>query len=322
MSTIHANLAPLVQPIAHKLAKLSQSQYSCPSPLDMRPLHSLENSTRLAPLHPLIAASDEFVLELTYDQTVCNSFRLVITRTDPSMCTDNVTAADDVTAQYQRSRVGPDGFFLQIDGPEHLVFTTPTKYHASRCAYEFDVRLNAVGDVWLQVMHVSEQWGGFNEVPELEVPYMYNHLVQSPIHLDICNARCKRFIPTKLGYPSLNSIAQDDTLNNMALALPSCSGQDPVPGTFVPAPIVDLLYPPVQLPMVDTRPSAGFHSFVPSECQWDHAGLRFREHSRCTTIPHKTLFIGDSHTRAVYDAVSASTFDLCFWEMPGTCLHD
>ncbi|BGP40850.1 hypothetical protein JCM10450v2_004854 [Rhodotorula kratochvilovae] len=55
--------------------------------------------------------------------------------------------------------------------------------------------------------------------------------------------------------------------------------------------------------MAKDRATAGFHTFVPTGCAFQHDGLRFRNHTSCLARPHRALFLGDSHTRGLYDVL-------------------
>lgn len=99
------------------------------------------------------------------------------------------------------------------------------------------------------------------------------------------------------------SFEETDESPSTSLALPNCTGPDPIAGSFIPAHPLDVLYPPETLPQPFDQPVVGRYNFVPESCVWRHAGLRFRNPKRCTENPAKVFITGDSHGRVAYDSL-------------------
>lgn len=90
---------------------------------------------------------------------------------------------------------------------------------------------------------------------------------------------------------------------SIPLNLPNCTGPGPIPGSYLPAHPMDVLYPPEVLPQPSEKPVVGRYNFVPESCAWRHAGLRFGDPSRCTARPARMFIVGDSHGRIAYDTI-------------------
>jgi hypothetical protein len=133
---------------------------------------------------------------------------------------------------------------------------------------------------------------------------MFFRRLSDPIALHTCPLHCKTqvsapLLPTQIihTYPS--------TPPSYSLSLPDCSGPDPIPGSFIPAHPLDILYPPEVLPQPNGMPIMGRYGFVPEACTWRHAGLRFSRSRHCTQKDRnmKMYITGDSHGRILYDAI-------------------
>lgn len=72
-------------------------------------------------------------------------------------------------------------------------------------------------------------------------------------------------------------------------------------GHYVFANVHDIIYPPVDLPVRNSRPVAGLYAFIPDGGFLDHHGLRFRDHAPCFRKKRSILLYGDSHARVLYD---------------------
>lgn len=130
-------------------------------------------------------------------------------------------------------------------------------------------------------------------------------LLPQPLQLNLCGSHCPSYVPKILNRPSYVFDPSIPALSKLTKPLPPpvCTGSDPIPGAYVASTIFSVLYPPVPLPQTKTRPSAGLYDFVQSECTFQHDGLRFRNHDSCLEEKKGVLFIGDSHARAMYDAL-------------------
>lgn len=107
------------------------------------------------------------------------------------------------------------------------------------------------------------------------------------------------FSPT----PSPPVVLSSSTWDHESATLPNCSSSFPIPGSFIPAHPLDVIYPPEVLPQPVGKPVVGRYSFIPESCKWRHAGLRFGDPSRCTQRHTKMLISGDSHGRVLYDSI-------------------
>ncbi|GAA6048682.1 hypothetical protein JCM3770_002018 [Rhodotorula araucariae] len=287
-----------------------QREYTCPDP------HLAVPSSLLSPRHisapiALPSTSADFSVTLTYDTHVCNAFTLSISRLDKAHCAAVEAAitpsANVALSDWIRTNLGPDAFIIQVDGAERRMEDTPTRY-AGACDYEFEFRMNNAGPVWVNVTHSNEDYHGFREVPVVpgtreRPPLLMRALVASPVELGICDARCPTHYAPRLGFSVPATVPPAE-----GASLPSCSERaraGTLSGSYIPTRAVDQLYPPFALPMSfypsQTRTSTGYDAFVPAECAWDHAGLRFRDHGACTRRERRVLFVGDSHARAVFD---------------------
>lgn len=132
----------------------------CPRPSLPRPSQSLADPSDLGPAVTLPSISSNFTLSYAPSLSTCNSFRLVISRTDPTACRSafdaiipsNDTAVNDLVT----GSIGPDSFMLTINGPERMVLERPSSYNEGACAYSFDVRLVAAGPVTLDVVWLTQ----------------------------------------------------------------------------------------------------------------------------------------------------------------------
>lgn len=129
--------------------------------------------------------------------------------------------------------------------------------------------------------------------------------LSAPVHMRTCASHCSIQIAKPL--LSSNRIisipAAHSSEFNADLDLPSCVGPEPIPGSFIPAHPMDVLYPPEVLPQPNDRPVMGRYNFVPESCVWRHAGLRFGDPSRCSARPARMFITGDSHGRVSYDTM-------------------
>ncbi|GAA5975024.1 hypothetical protein JCM5350_004549 [Sporobolomyces pararoseus] len=283
----------------------STSSYSCPNPLLGRPTTSFDDPTTLTPFESIKTNNTAFSLALSYSTTTCNSFRIRISRNNPAVCLKNLDKPNDLnedpaTVEWIR-KLGPDTFQLRVDGAERFVVDEPSRYDPERCEYYFDFPLSNSGAVWLNGIHFYENYDAYNSQPRHEIDRLLDPLFSTPLQLSLCPPSCATFNPPLLSHPpstfssSLN-LAKEPSL-------PICSSLSPISGAYVPSAYPSLLYPPYQLPQTPTRPSAGYHTFIPSSCRFSHDGLRFRNHDSCLKEENRVLFIGDSHTRGLYDVM-------------------
>ncbi|BGP51799.1 hypothetical protein JCM10450v2_007755 [Rhodotorula kratochvilovae] len=292
-----------------------QRQYACPNP------HLAIPSSLLTPRHlsapiALPSTSPDFALSLAYDTRVCNAFTLSISRLDKAHCAAveaAITPSEDpALSEWIRTSLGPDAFIIQVDGAERRMEDTPTRY-AGNCEYAFDFRLNNAGPAWVNVTHSNEDYHGFREVSAVpgerqRPPLLMRALVAAPLELNLCDARCQTHYAPRLGFAVPPSVPPAAPAAEEGAALPNCrerARDGTLGGSYLPTRAVDQLYPPFALPVsfspTQTRTSTGYSAFVPAQCAWDHAGLRFRDHQACTRRERRVLFIGDSHGRAVFD---------------------
>lgn len=281
------------------------STYFCPLATSARP--SAIDTGDLSSYTKLETTSSEFVLSIAYAHSSCNQFRVKISRTDPTICAfakGQVLSSDPETQGYIMNELGPDTFQLRVDGAERLVLDKPERFDVSLCAYEFDFRLNTPGVVWLSGLllfkvgpslrlpdhqaHVPSSlqgFGGFDEIntgspgtPQGHLDATSQQLFPSPVQLTLCTKECLPFLS-----PVLSSKPNSFDPLLLALAPPSspsaCTGPEPIVGTYVTSALPSILYPPEALPVGKKSLTAGVYDFVPSDCTFQHDGLRFKDHS-------------------------------------------
>lgn len=251
---------------------------------------------------------------------------------------------DDATTEYVKGRLGPDTFQVQVDGAERLVLDEPARFDGEKCEYEYEVALVNAGAVWLQVTHfyevgvavlstssrtrltfflVEQDYNSYISTSNHQIPRLIIPMLSTPVQLSLCGTSCAPYTPPLLGHPSSLIVAETPSVPSShhhpsffssipvrslsAKAddrLPACTGPRPIPGSYIPSALPSLLYPPFQLPMTVSRPSSGYHTFVPTACEFKHDGLRFRDHASCLRTKHNALFLGDSHARGMYDVMA------------------
>ncbi|KAL8286821.1 hypothetical protein RQP46_004349 [Phenoliferia psychrophenolica] len=260
------------------------STYFCPLATSARP--STLDPGDLSSYTKLETTSSEFVLSIAYAHSSCNQFRVKISRTDPTICAfakGQVLSSDPETQAYIMNELGPDTFQLRVDGAERLVLDKPERFDASLCAYEFDFRLNTPGVVWLSGLLLFKGFGGFDEIntgsPEC-LPFLSPILSSKPNSFD----------------PLLLTPAPPSSPS-------ACTGPEPIIGTYVTSALPSILYPPEALPVGKKSLTAGVYDFVPSDCTFQHDGLRFKDHSSCLKEDRGVYFTGDSNARVMYDAL-------------------
>ncbi|GAA6064618.1 hypothetical protein JCM10212_006572 [Sporobolomyces blumeae] len=292
-----------------KIDSLLQGSHSqlCPSPLNGRPLDSLSPRAAMSPFHPIATNNSMFSLAISYSTTTCNSFRIRIRRANPSACLYRENQSRDLnedaeTTEWVKKRLGPDTFQLRVDGAERLVVDEPSRYDPDRCQYFFDFALANPGTIWLNGIHFYENFDAYNSQPHHVIRRLLNPLFATPLQLSLCSGSCAPYAPPLLASPPSTFFSPDSVVERPR-QLPTCQGRRPIPGAYVPSAFPSFLYPPYQLPQTPTRPSAGFHTWVPAGCTFEHDGLRFRDHTTCLERETKILFIGDSHTRGLYDVM-------------------
>ncbi|GAA6038804.1 hypothetical protein JCM8097_002900 [Rhodosporidiobolus ruineniae] len=313
---------------------LSRSTYTCPDPRLPRP--NPPNIRQFSKPVPLPAASPDFSLSLSYSTTTCNSFVLLISRTDIARCremerTVNPASDDPTVESWIRTKMGPDSFNVQLEGAERVAVEIPSEYRGD-CRYLYRFRLNNAGKVWMNVTWTYEDYQAFFELdaPEGSRPkpaIFMRPLVSKPVELDLCPSTCRQYTPPRLGPASsaapavrldssssgssflpslLGSPSAPPPVDIDSSSLPTCHhSSHPLSGSYIPSPHLDLVHPPYPVPLDTryTRPTAGLYSYVPSGCVWRHAGRRFVDHTSCITRPHSALLMGDSHARGVFDVV-------------------
>ncbi|TNY20395.1 hypothetical protein DMC30DRAFT_352404 [Rhodotorula diobovata] len=294
-----------------------ERQYTCPNPRLALPTSLLDPRHLSAPV-PLPSTSPDFSLTLTYDTTVCNAFSLTISRTDKAHCAaveaSIEPSADPALSTWIKERLGPDSFIVQVDGAERRMDHTPTRY-VGACEYAFEFRLANAGPVWVNVTHANQNYEAFREDnlvagtrhrPEL----LMTPLVAVPLQLDVCSPSCPTHYAPRLGASSPASYPLAPSTSTSS-APPPCGPRaraGTLTGSYIPTPPIDQLYPPFAVPLTfhlatHSRTSTGYDAFVPSQCAWMHAGVRFADHAPCTRRDERVLFLGDSHGRAAFDVV-------------------
>lgn len=130
--------------------------YTCPlasSPRPTAPFHS----GSLSYFHQVERHHRDFDISIAYSLDACNQFRLKIKRNDVSVCHHPVKVSNNAVEQdYATKVLGPDTFELRIDGAERFAMSTPSRFSKVKCEYEYDVRLNTPGAVWLTGTHIFE----------------------------------------------------------------------------------------------------------------------------------------------------------------------
>ncbi|GAA5842091.1 hypothetical protein JCM5353_001107 [Sporobolomyces roseus] len=300
-----AKLRQQINSILHS----SASSYTCPSPLLGRPTNSFDDPTTFTRFESIKSNSTDFALAISYSTTTCNSFRIRVSRTNPAVCLHNLDTPQRLNEDPQSTewiaKLGPDTFQLRVDGAERYVVDEPSKYDAERCEWYFDFPLANSGTVWLNGIHFYENYDTYNSNPHHDIERLLNPLFSTPLQLSLGGSKCTPYVSPLLAQPlAVFPASKGDSFDSRAPSLSICSGSAPIPGSYVPSAYPSLLYPPYQLPQTSIRPSAGYYTWVPSRCRMSHDGLRFRgKHESCLREENKVLFIGDSHTRGLYDVI-------------------
>jgi hypothetical protein len=294
--------------------------FACPSVYDTgRP--PLDRTAHKC--HPVPSKVPLFELEVCYTEGTCNQFTLRVSRTSAKECSEQEQtpdpSEDPELTRWMREQRGPDAFYMKTDGAERYASEYAT--YEGQCTYSFDVRLKNPGDTYVSIWRTYEvgfpfagilngelislvqRYTAFSET-NTSWPEMFFDPLCDPIALHTCPSHCKiqlsaPLLPTQIihTYPSPPP--------SRSLSLPNCSGPDPIPGSFIPAHPLNILYPPEVLPQPNGKPVMGRYGFVPEACTWRHAGLRFSRSRHCTKKDRKMrMYItGDSHGRILYDAV-------------------
>ncbi|KZP13775.1 hypothetical protein FIBSPDRAFT_834647 [Athelia psychrophila] len=275
---------------------------ACPSVYDAgRP--ALDHSTQTC--YPVPSNHTAFALEVCYAPDTCNQFTARISRTSHADCqaaedTPDPSKDEGIT-RWMREKRGPDAFYLRTDGAERYASVLPE--YDGGCKYHFDVRLKNPGDAYLQIWWTEQRYTGFSDT-NASWPEMLLDPLSAAVQLKTCPSRCKMQISKPLLPSKIVSIPPSPPVPSSArLALPDCTGPDPITGSYIPAHPMDILYPPEVLPQPNNAPVVGRYTFVPEACVWRHAGLRFGNPDACSTRPAKMFITGDSHGRVSYDAM-------------------
>ncbi|KAL1744212.1 hypothetical protein HDZ31DRAFT_39231 [Schizophyllum fasciatum] len=241
------------------------------------------------------------------------AFTVRISRTDPRACeaalVSNLQAADaeEPWETWLQTERGPDGFFLRVDGAQR--FATERAVHEGACSYRFDVVLQNPGRVYLTGAHYYEDYNAYNERNATWAEMLDRPLFPRPIEFDVGSPVCPAYKPPQLDparatfSPDIPSRVSDLSPPPFDAAYPSCEGDDPISGAYVPHNPLDALYPPVPYPVGHKGPVHGRYRFVPRGCRFRHAGLRYGDPSLCTERAGRVLVMGDSHGRVAYDAM-------------------
>lgn len=139
---------------------LHSSSYTCPSPLQVRPIASFDNPATFTRFESIKSNSTDFSLAISYSTTTCNSFRIRISRNNPAVCLHNLNTPQRLNEDRETTKwianLGPDTFQLRVDGAERYVVDEPSHYNPERCEYYFDFPLANSGTVWLDGIHFYE----------------------------------------------------------------------------------------------------------------------------------------------------------------------
>lgn len=278
---------------------------ACPWP-DRPPPPVFRNARRC---EEIPSALDDFRVELCRSPRACDAFTLRISRTDPVACEAALRSnlqdpsEEEPWAAWMRDERGPDGFFLRVDGVQRL--GTEHAVHEGACSYRFDIALQNAGRVYLNAAHYFENYNAYNERNKSWAEVLDRPLFSKLVALDVCASGCPTY-----SAPKQNSSRDVFTLGDQPDShhllddfLPPCTGDDPIPGVYVPQHPLDALNAPVPYFGVLKRPVYGRYRFVPEGCRFRHAGLRYGDPSVCTRQAAKILVIGDSHGRIAYDAM-------------------
>lgn len=301
------------------LSALLPTPASCPSPYDVgrSPIaHEGQGCKQIT------SNNDAFDMELCYSSHSCNEFTFRIKRTNSTACMESEGAPDPSLdpelSKWIKENRGPDAFLVRTDGAER--FATVSDSYEGNCSYAFDIRLKNPGTLYLQAwwtFSVSlafhcclkrpltyqdrQNYQAYSDTDDAW-PEQHLSLLDSPITLDICQSNCVPITPARL-LPNATTISIPST-SDVDVALPACSGSDPIRGSYLPAHPLDILYPPITLPQGRNYPIVGRYNFIPESCQWRHAGTRFSNRiEQCTEKKRKILFVGDSHGRVAWDVM-------------------
>ncbi|GAA5936548.1 hypothetical protein JCM3775_000850 [Rhodotorula graminis] len=297
--------------------------YTCPDPFAPRSAtSSLErrSSTFVVP-----TLSPSFSLALVHDLSTCNSFEVVISRTDVERCRraeyEIEPSLDEDLNQWIKSRLGSDTFAVSVEGAERQLLDVPSEY-LGNCSYAYRFNLVNAGPVWITVELLHEDYEGFKEPREVvttrPAPVLARlPLLEGPLKVDLCPSSCAPYMPPRLVpdelFVSLSSFDAPSSLGNAVerarpTPLPPCNSTSSFAGAYLPLPHYALAHPQARLPgstgaTAERRASAGLYTYHRPSCSMDHAGVRFVDHSPCLASRHKALFLGDSHARVAYDVI-------------------
>ncbi|KAM0748982.1 hypothetical protein T439DRAFT_382071 [Meredithblackwellia eburnea MCA 4105] len=276
---------------------LDNSSNSCPTLGLPRPADTFDFHKLKQPI-PIESNNSTFTFTMQPSRASCNSFRLSIHRTDREYCrriqdSTKISNSSHVT-EYVQTVLGPDAFQIRIDGAERLMVEKPTRFDVDKCQYDFDISLAVSGTVWMDIVWMHRDYAAFRELegqPEME--RILTVITPIPQRLDLCPRVCSEQINPQ--YPLSSTAVQ---------SLPDCDFNFPLKGSWVPSEWKSSMH---NLGLLDLYPtpasSPSPYDFHPEGCSFRHAGARYRNHTGCFDQKVNSLLIGDSHTRAVYDAV-------------------
>jgi hypothetical protein len=179
-------------------------------------------------------------------------------------------------------------------------------------------------------------YAGYDEKNSSWPNMLRRPLLQESLEMSICSSSCEPFRAPRLAStsapasvksshiyppPSPDQLSLDQSHNQkLQVALPACSTEEVVPGSYLPQHPMDILYPPAPLPTSEVGgaseatsngiPVAGRYTFVPHGCTHDtnlKGGRRFSDPSlmaACTSHPKRVMVIGDSHGRVIADGLA------------------
>jgi hypothetical protein len=102
---------------------------------------------------PISSADARFRIEICPVVATCNSFSVIIQRTDSDECERLQQIEPPVSSpeskQWLRERKGPDSYFLRTNGAQRWV--SELSVYEGECRSRFDVTLTNGGPVWLEL---------------------------------------------------------------------------------------------------------------------------------------------------------------------------
>lgn len=100
-----------------------------------------------------LSADPSFLIEICPVGTTCNSFSVLVQRTNTAECDRlqslKIPASDSSKEQWLRQEKGPDSFLLRTNGAQRWV--SELSVYEGQCRSRFDVTLANGGPIWLEL---------------------------------------------------------------------------------------------------------------------------------------------------------------------------